>query len=67
MRDAEHYRQMAKDCRGHAERATNDLDRQAWLRLADDWEKLALGQKINDAPGNRSEHLASSPPFAGGW
>jgi hypothetical protein len=42
MKDAEHYRRMAMDCRGHAERATNDPDRQAWLPLAEDWDKLAV-------------------------
>jgi hypothetical protein len=34
---------MAHECRACAEQARYDLDRQAWLRLAADWNALAEG------------------------
>jgi hypothetical protein len=37
------YRAMATECLAFAERVTNDLDKQAWLRLASDWNALAEG------------------------
>jgi hypothetical protein len=37
------YRAMAHECRACAEQARYDLDRQAWLRLAADWNALAEG------------------------
>jgi hypothetical protein len=39
--DVERFRNEAKECRQLAERATNPIDKQAWLRLAEDWIKLA--------------------------
>jgi hypothetical protein len=39
--DAERFRQEAEECRGFAERSASQLDKEAWLRLAGDWIKLA--------------------------
>jgi hypothetical protein len=35
------FRAQADDCRQQAERAINLLDKEAWLRLAGEWIKLA--------------------------
>jgi hypothetical protein len=39
--DAERFRQEAEECRRFAERSASQLDKEAWLRLAGDWIKLA--------------------------
>ena len=39
--DVERFRSEAKECRRLAERATCPIDKEAWLRLAEDWTKLA--------------------------
>ena len=39
--DATQFRREAQECREYAERADNPLDKDAWLRLAADWIKLA--------------------------
>jgi hypothetical protein len=39
--DADRFRQEAEECRRLAERAASQFDKEAWLRLAADWIKLA--------------------------
>jgi hypothetical protein len=39
--DADRFRQEAEECRTFAERSASQLDKEAWLRLAGDWIKLA--------------------------
>jgi hypothetical protein len=39
--DAERFRLEAEECRKLAERSPNQHDKEAWLRLAADWIKLA--------------------------
>ncbi len=39
--DAVHFRKEAEECRRQAGSASNDVDREWWIRLAEDWEKLA--------------------------
>jgi hypothetical protein len=39
--DAERYRRQAEECRKLAERSANQFDKNSWLRLADEWIKLA--------------------------
>lgn len=41
--DAERYRVQAEECRHLATAALNPLDKEAWLKLAAEWEKLADG------------------------
>jgi hypothetical protein len=41
--DPERFRSEAEKCRQQAESATNPLDKEAWLKLAADWIKLAEG------------------------
>lgn len=39
--DAIRFRQQAEEARGRAAGATNLIDKQAWLLIAEDWLKLA--------------------------
>jgi hypothetical protein len=41
MTHADRFRQEAEECRKLAERSASQLDKEAWLRLAADWIKLA--------------------------
>jgi hypothetical protein len=46
MSDANKYLREAEECRRNAERASRPIDREAWLRLAADWVKLAEGAEF---------------------
>jgi erythromycin esterase-like protein len=39
--DAARFRQQANECREQASKAVNPLDKEAWLRVAEEWLKLA--------------------------
>jgi hypothetical protein len=39
--DADRYREEAEECRKLADSAVSQHDKEAWLRLAADWIKLA--------------------------
>jgi hypothetical protein len=39
--DADRFHQEAAECRKLAERSVSQRDKEAWLRLAADWTKLA--------------------------
>jgi hypothetical protein len=53
--DVERFRSEAKECRQRAERATSPIDKQAWLRLAEDWIKLAEEAERRHLAGERWE------------
>ena len=53
--DVERFRYEARECRQLAERATNSIDKQAWLRLAEDWIKLAEEAERRHSAGERWE------------
>jgi hypothetical protein len=38
---ANEYRQKAEECVGFAQRATDSADKAMWLRMAENWQKLA--------------------------
>jgi hypothetical protein len=40
--DATRFRKQAEECRGQAAKAVNPLDKEAWLRVAEEWLKLAI-------------------------
>ena len=40
--DAARFRKQAEECRELAAKALSSLDKEAWLRLAEDWLKLAV-------------------------
>jgi hypothetical protein len=39
--DTARFRAQAEECRRQAERAISPLDKEAWLRVAGEWIKLA--------------------------
>jgi hypothetical protein len=39
--EAEEFRKQAEECRQLAEQTISPLDKEAWLRLADEWMRLA--------------------------
>jgi hypothetical protein len=41
MNGADVYRKQAEDARQMAEKAISPLDKATWLRLAEDWQRLA--------------------------
>jgi hypothetical protein len=40
--DAARFRKQGEECREQAARAISPLDKEAWLRVAEEWLKLAL-------------------------
>src|SRR5215203_6081882 len=61
--DLANYGQRTEECRQHADKSTCAEDKAAWLRMAEDWQKLAQG--LDDARGKRAETVsvgASRPP-----
>jgi len=45
---ADRFRRQAEECELNARKAMRPLDREAWLRLAADWAKLAQGIELAD-------------------
>jgi hypothetical protein len=39
--DADRFRRQAEEARQHAAKAISPLDKEAWLKIAEDWLKLA--------------------------
>jgi hypothetical protein len=50
--DADRFRKQAEECRLQAEKAVSPLDKEAWLRVAAEWIKLA--QSADDRDGKIS-------------
>jgi hypothetical protein len=48
------YRREAEECRRNAKNAITCIDREAWLRLAGRWEKLAEDAELNPLLEKRS-------------
>jgi hypothetical protein len=44
---AQRYRREADECQLNAQRAIRVADREAWLKLAVDWRKLAESAELN--------------------
>jgi hypothetical protein len=66
------YRREAEECRQNAEKAMRPVDREAWLRLAADWAKLAAGVELNNSLLDKTTQMmrpqarACCPPTAPG-
>jgi hypothetical protein len=43
--DADRFREQAKEATAQAAKAINPVDREAWLRVAEDWLELAVAAK----------------------
>ena len=50
LSDEERYRKQAEDCRQMAGKVISPLDKEAWLRLAGDWLRLADGAVLRENP-----------------
>ncbi len=48
--DTNRYRQEAEECRQRAAKALSTLDKEAWLKLAEDWLKLAEMAETRERP-----------------
>jgi hypothetical protein len=40
--EAAKFRQLAEECRQRAEKTISPIDEKEWLRMAEEWDKLAL-------------------------
>ena len=47
--DAAIFRREARDCRDRADKASDPADREDWLKLAEEWAKLAM---VAEQPAN---------------
>jgi hypothetical protein len=47
--DADRYRKQAEECRQQARKAVSPLDKEAWLRVAEEW--LNLAQSTEETAG----------------
>jgi hypothetical protein len=43
--EADRFRKQADECREQAAKAISPLDKEAWLRVAEEWLKLALSKE----------------------
>lgn len=50
MTDEERYREEAEKCRQMAEKVFSPLDKEAWLKLAEDWLRLTLMAEAREKP-----------------
>ena len=48
--EAEQYRKRAEECRQMASKVISPLDKEAWLKLAEDWLRLALNSEKREGP-----------------
>lgn len=55
LSDAERFRSRAEECRVMAERALTEHDKEGWLRLAAEWDKLADSAERRSGIFNRHE------------
>jgi hypothetical protein len=66
MSDANKYHRQAEECRRNSESALRPIDREAWLRLAADYAKLAEGaeltQRLQDISRRSSDTRNASRP-----
>jgi hypothetical protein len=51
--DAARFRKQAEECREQAARALSPLDKEAWLRVAEEWLKLALRCQLRGNAGSK--------------
>ena len=50
LSDEERYRKQAEDCRQMARKVISPLDKEAWLKLAGDWLRLADDADLREKP-----------------
>jgi hypothetical protein len=68
MNSAERYRQNADDCRQRSLQARTAADKANWLKIAEEWQKLAeevdVANGTNHAP--KADETLGLPSTAGG-
>jgi hypothetical protein len=52
--DVVRFYKLAEVCRDRAAQARNSIDEEAWLKLADDWLKLARANEKQSPPTRRA-------------
>jgi hypothetical protein len=61
---AAEYRKKAEECRQEAARAVNEIDRQNWLTMADEWMALARSAEetaaLAESAQRRNENASKS-------
>lgn len=55
--DADRFRKEAEECRRLAALSRGQHDKEAWLRLAGDWTKLAQSAELNERDQNQRQIL----------
>lgn len=60
MNDGERFRKHAEECRPMASKVISPLDKEAWLKLAEDW--LRLAQSAERREGSGDDRLARGEP-----
>jgi hypothetical protein len=50
LSDEERYRKQAEDCRQMAAKVVSPLDKEAWLKSAVDWLRLADDADLREKP-----------------
>ena len=50
MNRADEYRKNGDECRQQAERSRDPLDKECWLKIAQDWVKMA--EAAGEQPGD---------------
>jgi hypothetical protein len=60
MSDANKYRREAEECRRNSESAQRPIDREAWLRLAADYAKLAEGAELTQRLRGQATRASAS-------
>jgi hypothetical protein len=53
MNSAERYRQNADDCRQRSLQARAPADKANWLKIAEEWQKLAEEVDVANSPKGR--------------
>jgi hypothetical protein len=61
MTEAERFREEAEECLRQAERAVSPLDQLTWLRMAQEWTKLAIDALQRRQPCPTSPTLPTTP------
>lgn len=60
------YQAKAAYCRCMAEKVFNAADREAWLKLAGDWQSMAAARKQSAADHLQASERAHAPPETAG-
>lgn len=56
LSDADRFKERAEECRRMAEQAASEEDKEGWLRLAGEWDKLAVSASKRAGIFGRHEH-----------